>query len=128
VSAVDGDGNEVAGIRVPEVSVPVGTHTGWVARHPATGGAGQLVDMLGLTAPLPATAAERARRGDPRPSIEERYGAGEAGRAAYTARVRAAAEQLAAAGYVVAEDVDVLVETALQRYDAFAPQPVGARG
>jgi hypothetical protein len=122
VSDVDADGNEVAGIRTPEVSVPVGTHTGWVTRHRATGGAGQLVDMLGLTSPLAATAAERARRDDPRPSIEERY----RGREDYAARARAAAEQLAAERYVVAEDVEVLVAIALERYDAFARQPVGA--
>ena len=29
VSAVDNDGNEVAGIRLPEVAVPLDTHTGW---------------------------------------------------------------------------------------------------
>ncbi|HEX8968503.1 MAG TPA: alpha/beta hydrolase domain-containing protein, partial [Chloroflexota bacterium] len=39
VSALDADGNEVAGIRLPDVAVPVATHTGWVPRHPSTGGA-----------------------------------------------------------------------------------------
>jgi len=121
VSAVDADGNEVAGIRTPELSVAVGTHTGWVARDPSTGGVGQAVDMQGLTLPLPATPSQRAATKDPRPSIAERY----RDRAEYLARVRAEAEALAAARYVVAEDVDVLVDIAASRYDAFAPQPAG---
>ena len=29
VCAVDADGNEVAGIRLPPIAVPFGTHTGW---------------------------------------------------------------------------------------------------
>ena len=73
VSALDADGNEVAGIRVPDVSVPVATHTGWVPRHPDTGGAGQFLDMMGTSLPFAATPGERQQRGDPRPSIAERY-------------------------------------------------------
>ena len=36
VSAVDDDGNEIAGIPMPDVSVPIATYTGWNPRHPAT--------------------------------------------------------------------------------------------
>src|SRR5215471_5407325 len=73
VSAVDGAGNETAGIRLPDLTVPVATHTAWNPRQPETGGDGQLLDMLGSTVPLALTRAERERTGDPRPSIEERY-------------------------------------------------------
>jgi hypothetical protein len=118
VSALDADCNEVAGIRVPDISVPVGTHTGWVPRHPATGGAGQFLDMMGTTLPFPKTASERQERNDPRLSIAERY----RDRDDYTARVRAAAEALAAARYIVPEDVEVAVELAVERYDALAPR------
>ncbi|HET6318330.1 MAG TPA: alpha/beta hydrolase domain-containing protein, partial [Chloroflexota bacterium] len=72
-AAVDADGNELAGIRLPDLSVPVATHTGWVARHPETGAPGQLVDMMGFTLPFPPTSAARAETGDPRPAIAERY-------------------------------------------------------
>ena len=122
VSALDASGNEVAGVRVPDLSVPVATNTGWVPRHPETGGAGELLDMQGTSFPLAHTRAERLERGDPRMSIAERY----RDRDDYVARARVAAEALAAAGYIVAEDVDVAVELAAQRYDVLARQPVGA--
>jgi Alpha/beta hydrolase domain len=116
VSAVDADGNELAGIRLPDVQVPVATHTGWVARHPATGGEGQLLDMMGATLPFAATRAERAERDDPRPAIAERY----RDRGDYLARARAAALDLARAGYLLDDDVDLAVELAAQQYDLLA--------
>ena len=122
VSALDADGNEVAGIRMPDVSVPVATYTGWNPRASDTGSAGQIHLMLGSTFPFAATKAERERRGDPRPSIEERY----RDRDAYLAQVRAAAEALVAQRYLLAEDVDLAVELAGERYDAFAAAPAGA--
>jgi hypothetical protein len=124
VSDVDADGNEIAGIRLPDLTVPVGTHTGWVARHPSTGGAGQLLDMMGLTVPLPATAGARERSADPRPAIAERY----RDRDDYLARVRAAAERLAAERRILADDVDLVVGLCAERYDAFAPSPALAGG
>src|SRR5205807_3554386 len=98
-SAVDTDGNEIAGIRVPDVSVPVATHTGWMPRHPDTGGAGQFLDMMGTTLPFAPTEHERRERGDRRTSIAERY----RDRDEYVARVRQAAQQLANEGHIVAE-------------------------
>jgi len=115
VAAVDADGNERAGVRLPDLSVPVATGTGWNPRHPETGGAGQLVPMQGSTFPFAATAAVRAQTGDPRPSIAERY----ASRDAYLARVRAAAEALVGQGYVLADDLPLLLDHAAARYDAF---------
>jgi hypothetical protein len=122
VSALDADGNEVAGIRVPDVSVPVATHTGWEPRHPETGGAGQFLDMMGTSLRFARTSGERQEHGDPRLSIAERY----SDRDEYMAQARAAAEALAAAGYIVPEDVDLAVELAVKRYDVLAPAPVGA--
>lgn len=120
--AVDGDGNEVAGIRLPDLTVPTGTHTGWVARHPDTGGTGQILDMMGATVPLPATASDRQSRNDPRRSLAERY----RDREDYVSQARAAAQTLAEQRYILSEDVDLVVELAAQRYDLFARQPVGA--
>ena len=122
VSAVDADGNEVAGIRMPDISVPVATYTGWNPRAPETGGIGQNNLMQGSTFPFAATKAERVQRGDPRPSIEERY----RDRDAYLAQVRAAAESLADQRYLLAEDIDLAVRLAAERYDAFAATPAGA--
>lgn len=117
-SAVDADGNERAGIRLPDLQAPVATYAGWVARHPATGAPGQLVDMMGLSLPFAATSDERQARGDPRPSLAERY----RHRDAYVARAREAAQELARTGYIVEDDVEVAVELAAARYDVLAPR------
>ena len=70
---MDADGNEIAGIILPEVAVPIATHTGWTLRHPDIGGAEQLLVFAGATLPFPRTQAEGAASGDPRTSVEERY-------------------------------------------------------
>ena len=115
VAAVDADGNERAGIRLPDISVPLATYTGWNVRHPDIGGPGQTLSLLGSTMPFPATQAEREASGDPRPSIEERY----ASKEDYLRRVQQAAEALVAQGYLLAEDLPTVTEQASQRYDLF---------
>ena len=116
VSAVDDDGNEVAGIAVPELRVPLAAHTGWTLRHPAMGGAEQLLVFAGATIPFARTLRERQTTGDPRPSIDERYPS----RAAYLERVRAAARDLVAAGYMLEEDVELSVTMAGRMWDWLA--------
>jgi hypothetical protein len=108
VSAVDRDGNEVGGIRPPELETPLATMTGWNTRHPETGGAGDLMSMNGSTLPFPLTRADRERTGDPRLSIAERY----ASKAAYLERVREATRKLIAERYVLAEDLEAVVDRA----------------
>ena len=114
VSAVDGFGNELGGLRMPDVAVPVATHTGFNPRHPDTGGDGQILEYLGSTVPLARTAAAPAAVSDPRSSITERY----ASRESYLAEVRAAAQRLVEARYLLAGDVEPCVALALERYDA----------
>jgi hypothetical protein len=118
VSAVDADGNEVAGIILPEVAVPIATHTGWTLRHPDIGGAEQLLVFAGATLPFPRTQAEGAASGDPRASVEERY----ASREEYLAQVRQVAIALVASGYLLEEDVDLSVAAAARLWDPF-PDP-----
>ena len=70
--------------------------------------------MMGSTLPFARTAiGRRERRGDPRPSIAERY----ASRAAYLTAAREAAEALVAARYALAEDVEAMVARAGQLWD-----------
>lgn len=118
VSAIDADGNEVAGIRLPDISVPLATYTGWNVRHAAIGGPGQTLALLGSTFPFPATQSEREASGDPRRSIEERY----ATREDYVRQVRQAAETLVQQGYLLAEDISTVTEQASQRYDRYGPR------
>jgi hypothetical protein len=119
LSALDADGNEVAGVRLPDLAAPVATHTGWFPRRPGTGGEDLNVDMIGSTMPFAPTEDARRRADDPRPSIAARYPT----RAAYETLIRAAAARLVEQRYLLAEDEDLAVENALARYDLFAAVP-----
>ena len=114
VSSVDADGNELAGIRLPDVAVPVGTHAGWNPRDPATGAPDQIVPMSGLTLFFARDAKTRKSTGDPRLSLEERY----ASEGDYAGKVRDAALALVRARYLLEQDVDQAVEAAVERYRA----------
>ena len=116
VSAVDDDGNERAGVAVPEITVPLAAHTGWNLRHPEAGGADQLLYFAGATLPFARTRAEGEESGDPRPSIAERYRS----RDDYLARVRAAATAPAAARYLLEEDIETSLTFATRMWDAWA--------
>ena len=113
VPASDSDGNDLAGIRLPDLAVPVGTHTGWNLRHPDTGAPEQLMSMQGSSHWFPATSDLRDETGDPRVSIEERY----TSRETYGALVKAAATKLASDGYLLSEDIDLVIQSCLERYD-----------
>src|SRR5207253_6513328 len=113
VSAVDADGNEIAGVRPVELLAPLATFTGWNPRHPDQGAPGDLMSMMGSTLPFASTRAAREASGDPRASIDERYGS----RAAYLERTREAANTLVAQRHMLAEDVDAVVERAGRLWD-----------
>jgi Alpha/beta hydrolase domain len=113
VSAIDADGNEVGGIRPPELAAPLATFAGWNPRHPEQGAPGDLMSMMGSTLPLPLTRAAREKSGDPRQSIEERYPS----KAAYLERVREVTQQLVAARHVLAEDLEAIVVRAGRLWD-----------
>jgi hypothetical protein len=127
VPAVDQDGNEVCGIRLPFLTVPLATYTGWNVRHADIGGEGQVLasggssggTLIGSTLLLSPTREAREAAGDPRRSIAERY----ASKAAYGEQARAAAEQLIQERYVLAEDLETLLEQAARHYDRLRPSP-----
>lgn len=101
VPKVDADGNEIGGIRLPDVAVPTGTATGWAVRSTDVGSAGALCGLDGFFRQFARTKAERETNGDPRPSLEERY----RDKSDYVTRVRQAAVALERDGYLLAEDV-----------------------
>jgi len=71
VPTTDSDGNEIAGVRLPDVTVPLATYTGWALRSGAQANDG--CEAAGQYVPFARTATERRLSGDPRPSVEERY-------------------------------------------------------
>ena len=107
VSRVDEDGNEVAGVRLPPVAAPIATTTGWALRGPGfaenDGG-----EADGQHIPFATTREERLASGDPRLSLEERYGTHEN----YVNAVAEAARQLEADGFLLAEDVQAYITEA----------------
>ncbi|HVZ30623.1 MAG TPA: alpha/beta hydrolase domain-containing protein, partial [Asticcacaulis sp.] len=72
IPRTDVDGNDIAGIRLPRVSVPLATYTGWALRAGAWGNDG--CEGSGQFIPFAKTKAERQASGDPRLSAAERYG------------------------------------------------------
>jgi hypothetical protein len=105
VCAVESDGNEIAGIRLPPTAVPLSTYTGWNVYR---GQPGELADRDGSFIAFPRTCQEREAARDPRLSLEERYGT----REAYVAKVRAVAEALIAERLLIAADTEAYVEVA----------------
>jgi len=77
VPQTDADGNDLGGVRLPELEVPLATYTGWNLRDPSIGAAELRVSFLGSFIPFARTEAEREKSGDPRPSVAERYGSRE---------------------------------------------------
>src|SRR5204862_2978104 len=100
VPQVDADGNERAGVRLPEVAVPLATYTGWNFRNTKIGGTNQLVSLLGSYIPLAQTKADRDASRDPRASIAERY----ASKEQYMEKIGKAADALVKNGYLLAGD------------------------
>jgi Alpha/beta hydrolase domain len=110
---VDADGNDRAGIRLPEVSVPLATYTGWNFRNSRIGGTDQLVALLGSYMPIAQTKAEREAKHDPRPSIEERYPS----REQYMDLIGKAAASLVKDGYLLADDVPAVAKRAADHWE-----------
>ncbi len=112
VPQVNADGNDVGGVALPEVAVPLGTHTGWnVSTYPLSG-LRYLAGLVGSFQPFATTRAEREQSGDSRPSIEERY----TNRQDYLQRVKRAATDLVRERFVLDSDVEALVQQADQTW------------
>ena len=104
VPKTDGDGNDLAGVRLPEVQVPLATYTGWALRaapqdNDGCEGSGQYI-------PFARTKADRLSSGDPRLSIEERYADVET----YSSLLRNAIDKLERAGFLLPPDAKAMLQ------------------
>jgi hypothetical protein len=104
VPQVDEDGNEIAGVRLPDLEAPRGTYTGWSLLRPGMGGP-DICGQNGQFIPFASTEAERESAGDPRPSLHERYPTPER----YLERIAQAADRLVAQGFLLDEDRERIV-------------------
>jgi hypothetical protein len=90
----------------PEVAVPLATYTGWNLRRREVGAEGALANLLGSYIPFPKTAADRKETGDPRQSIQERYGSFDSYRKQFAAKCA----EMVKGRYLLKEDADRAVE------------------
>jgi hypothetical protein len=105
VPQVDTDGNETAGVRMPEIAVPLGTHTGWNLRSKAIGAPDQMLNFTGSYIPF-----SRAK-------IEERYKS----KSEYLEKITAAAQKLVRDGFLLDSDLPRIRERAASEWDYALP-------
>lgn len=119
---VDVDGNELGGVPVVLLDAPLGTYLGW---NITDGGArpfhqGQICNYVGGMVPFARTASERKVNGDPRLSLEERYG----DHSGYVRAVRKAADAAMSQGFLLPADAERLIRAAeASRVLADPPRP-----
>ncbi len=113
VCRVDDDGNEIGGIRLPELAVPLGTYTGWNQVFPGATDMWASLRLQGSFIPFARDEKEREANGDPRPSLAARYRDLED----YMGQMSIALLECAKEGYILKEDVDPMLRAARFRYE-----------
>lgn len=114
----DADGNDLGGVRLPELQVPLATYTGWNLRDPSVGAPEQRVSFLGSWIPLARTAEGRKKSGDPRLSIAERYASQEE----YMSKFQQAAKKLVEQRFLLQEDLPAILERGRLEWKTIAEQ------
>jgi len=112
VPQVDADGNERDGVRLPEITVPLATVTGWNLRDPSIGAPTERVSFEASWIPFPKTIEDRKRADDPRPSIAERYTSEDD----YLRRYTEALDGLIRARWILPEDRDAFLTHAKEEW------------
>jgi Alpha/beta hydrolase domain len=120
VSSIDADGNNIAGVRYPDVDAPLGTYNGWSLRKAGFAEGAEFWNT-GSFVPFARTRAERAASGDPRPSIEERY----ANHDDYVQKVARSCEALIKRRLLLPEDATMLIDRARSRNPFDPAVPLG---
>jgi hypothetical protein len=113
VPQVDVDGNEISGLKMPELAVPLATYTGWNLFNSQSGPPDVLSSMQGSYIPFARTRAEREQSKDPRPAIDERY----QNRDQYLGMVAKAGMELIAQGYLLPQDLSDILRQAGRHWD-----------
>ncbi|MCX6898665.1 MAG: alpha/beta hydrolase domain-containing protein [Verrucomicrobia bacterium] len=111
VPAVDRNGNELAGVHLPDVAVPLATYTGWNLRAAPHGAEGMLAPYCGSYLPFVLTYEDRLKANDPRPAVLERYPS----RMVYLYHVTEAVRRLRSQRLLLEEDAAALLKFASER-------------
>jgi hypothetical protein len=106
VPAIDTDGNERDGVRLPEITVPLASYLSWNLRDPSIGAPSERVPFELSFVPFPKTEAERLRSRDPRRSIAERYEDHDE----YLARFTNALDKLIQQRFILPEDRSAMLQ------------------
>jgi hypothetical protein len=113
VPQVNTDGNELAGLQMPELRVPLATYHGWNRYNDRFGPPNVISHMSGSFVPFAVTETERAHSQDPRPSIEARYSS----KAEYMGLLLQETLELVAQGYILDQDMDEVLTAASSHWD-----------
>jgi hypothetical protein len=109
----DVNGNDLGGVSLPELQVPLASYTGWNLRDPSIGSSDLRLSFYGSFIPFAKTKAEREKSGDPRLSIAERYGS----REDYIRKFKEAANELIRERFLLPEDLPSLMERGSREWD-----------
>lgn len=113
VPAVDENGNDRAGIRLPSIEVPLATQTGWNYRHPDVGAPDRLSSEIGSYFAFARARETRLATGDSRLSIEERYRDLDD----YVGKVTLVALALVEKRFLLVEDLPEIISRAERHYE-----------
>jgi len=106
VPQVDEDGNDIAGVRLPDVAVPLASYIGWNQR--SLDYSNTLSRNSGNVWPFALSPAERIKSGDSRKSIWERYPE----KKDYLSELAKSLITLNQQRFLLAEDVSILLQEA----------------
>jgi Alpha/beta hydrolase domain len=118
VPQTDSDGNDLGGVRLPQLQAPLATYTGWNLRDASIGAPDRRLSFLGSFVPLARTAADREKSGDPRPSLAERY----VSREQYMGKFAEAAMNLIQERFLLREDLATVLERGQREWNEIAGQ------
>lgn len=111
VPQIDKDGNEIAGIHLPEIEVPTATFLGWYMRNPSF--SHTLRINRGRIFPFPVTEDEKKKNNDPRLSAQGRYKS----KADYMLKVTVCLFKLKEHHFILNEDFSKMLKHAGEEYD-----------
>jgi len=118
VPQTDADGNDLGGVRLPELQVPLATYTGWNLRDPSIGAPDLRLSFLGSFLPFARDASEREKSADPRRSVAERY----VSREQYMGKFAEAAMNLIKERFLLREDLTAVLERGQREWNEIAGQ------